>query len=184
MSAKNNVSSDLQGITSLITDATIGITDLVEDVQKKVTHPPFLPSTLIQNLISKISHLTFNNIRWTTKFIGKSSVKAFKQLDTVLGHIKATDEKEAIRAVLNGVIGDHLEKNKNPLKIIMGFRYNGKTVQLDKENLKKIYPNITGRILLLVHGSSMNDIQWTRKEHNHGQLLAQELHKTPIYLHL
>jgi len=35
----------------------------------------------------------------------------------------------------------------------------------------------------MVHGSCMNDIQWTRKEHNHGKVLAKELHKTPIYLH-
>ena len=29
----------------------------------------------------------------------------------------------------------------------------------------------------------MNDIQWTRNEHNHGLALAAELHKTPLYLH-
>jgi pimeloyl-ACP methyl ester carboxylesterase len=28
----------------------------------------------------------------------------------------------------------------------------------------------------------MNDIQWTRKEHNHGNIIAKELNKTPIYL--
>jgi triacylglycerol esterase/lipase EstA (alpha/beta hydrolase family) len=29
----------------------------------------------------------------------------------------------------------------------------------------------------------MNDVLWTRKEHNHGIALAKELGKTPIYLH-
>jgi pimeloyl-ACP methyl ester carboxylesterase len=28
----------------------------------------------------------------------------------------------------------------------------------------------------------MNDIQWTRKDHNHGTILSEELNKTPIYL--
>jgi hypothetical protein len=28
----------------------------------------------------------------------------------------------------------------------------------------------------------MNDIQWTRNHHNHGEILSKELNKTPVYL--
>lgn len=183
MSNKNNVSSDLQGITSLISDATIGVTDLVEAMHKRVTHPPFLPSTPIQHLITKIAGFTFNNIRWTTKFISKNSNKVWGKLNTVLGKIEVTKDREAIIAVLNGVIGDHLEKNDNPLQIKMNFRYNAKPIAIDKKNLEKTYANISGKILLMIHGSCMNDLQWTKEQHNHGELLATELNKTPIYLH-
>ncbi|MFK7773528.1 MAG: esterase/lipase family protein [Saprospiraceae bacterium] len=182
MSNKKKTSADLQGLTRLITDATIGITDLVEAMHKRIVHPPLLPSTPVQNLVSNIANITFKNIRWGTRLIGSGTEKALGQLATVLGETKATDEREAIRSVLNGVIGDYLEKNDNPLKIDMQFRHQGKAISLDRENIKKAYPAINGKIILMVHGSCLNDLRWTRNEHNHGTTLAKELDKTPVYL--
>ncbi len=183
MSNRKKASSDLQGLTRLITDATIGVTDLVETMHRRVVHPPFLPSTPIQHLITNIAGFTFKNIKWSTRFIGNGVDKALGQLSSVLGKIEATGEREALRSVINGVIGDYLENNQNPLKITMQFRHEAKAIPLDSKTLLKTYPAINGKILLMVHGSCKNDIQWTRKEHNHGTLLAKELNKTLVYLH-
>jgi pimeloyl-ACP methyl ester carboxylesterase len=182
MSNRKKASSELQGLTRLITDATINVTDLVEAMHRRVVHPPFLPSTPIQHLITNIAGFTFKNIKWGTRFIGSNLDKALGRLSTLLGEIEASDEREKIRSVLNGVIGDYLDKNQNPLKITMQFRNEAKAIPLDSKNIEETYPTINGKILLMVHGSCKNDIQWTRKEHNHGTLLAKELNKTPIYL--
>tara|TARA_B110000091_G_scaffold213509_1_gene263145 strand:+ start:3020 stop:4225 length:1206 start_codon:yes stop_codon:yes gene_type:complete len=182
MSKKTKKDSELQGISHLLVDATIGITDLVEDMHKQIVHPSFLPSTLIQKLITTIAGITYQNIRWSTLFIGKSLHKILEQLTPAIGQIKASDKKEIILSVLNGVIGDYLEEKKNPLKIEMQFRYRLKSLLLDPKSLKATYPNINGKIILMLHGSCMNDIQWTRKKHNHGNIIAKELNKTPIYL--
>lgn len=183
MSNKKQVSSELQGITRLITETTVGITDLVETMHKRIVHPPLLPSTPIQHLITNIASITYRNIKWSTRFIGNSVDKTLGYFGPMLGSLKTTDEREAIRATLNGVVGDYLEKQENPLQITMQFRHQSKTIQLDPESIKATYPTINGKILLMVHGSSMNDLQWTRKDHNHGTALAKELDKTPIYLH-
>lgn len=183
MPNKKNTSSYLQGITRVIMDTTIGITDLVETMHKRVVHPPLLPSTPIQHLITNIAGITYKNIRWSTKLIGGSLDKALGQLHAVLGETKTTIEKEAIRSALNGVVGDYLEENENPLKITMQFRYLSKAITLNHKSLNAIYPTINGKILLMVHGACMNDLQWMRKEHNHGEALAKHLGKTPIYLH-
>jgi len=183
MSNKKNRSAYLQGFARLITDATIGITDLVETMHKRVVHPPFLPSTPIQHLITNIAGITYNNIRWGTQLIGGSLDNLLGQLAPVLGEIKNTDKKEAIRSALNGVVGDYLEEKENPLKITMQFRHLSKAIPLDSKSIEEIYPTINGKILLMVHGCCMNDIQWTRKEHNHGTALAKELGKISIYLH-
>jgi pimeloyl-ACP methyl ester carboxylesterase len=182
MSKKTKKDSELQGIAHLLVDATIGITDLVEDMQKQIVHPSFLPSTPIQKLITTIAGITYQNIRWGTLFIGKSLHKILEQLTPAISQIKASDKKEIILSVLNGVIGDYLEEKKNPLKIEMQFRYRLKSILLDRKSIKETYPNVNGKILLMLHGSCMNDIQWTRKEHNHGNIIAKELNKTPIYL--
>jgi pimeloyl-ACP methyl ester carboxylesterase len=183
MSDKKKPGSDLQGLTRLITDATVGITDLVEAMHRRVVHPPLLPSTPIQHLISRIAGFTYKNIKWSTKFIGGSLEKALELLAPRLGEIESTDELESIRSVLNGVVGDYLEEKENPLEIKIQFRLKGKTINLNRKGLKTAYPDINGKILLMIHGSCMNDIQWTRNEHNHGDLLAKELGKTPLYLH-
>ena len=182
MSNKRKTGSELQGLTRLIADATVGITDLVEAVHKRVVHPPFLPSTPIQHLITRIASVAYNNVRWSTQLIGGGLDKVLGQIAPALGEIKTTDKREAMRSVLNGIVGDYLEEKDNPLKIEMQFRYQSKSIPLDTKGLDEAYPTINGKILLMIHGSCMNDIKWNRKGHNHGEELAKELGKTPIYL--
>ena len=80
MSNKKKTSTELQGIARLITDATIGITDLVEAMHQRVVHPPFLPSTIVQKLITSIAGVTYNNIKWSTQLIGSGIDKLLGQL--------------------------------------------------------------------------------------------------------
>lgn len=183
MSNKKNTGSKLQGVSRLVTDATIGVTDLVESMHHRIVHPPLLPSTPIQHLITSIAGIVYKNVRWSAKLIGSGADNALGLFSSLSGKIKTTDESEALSAVLNGVIGDYLEKTENPLEINMQFRYRSQAIVLDKEHLEKTYSKINGKILLMLHGSCMNDIQWTRKEHNHGTTLAKDFHKTPIFLH-
>jgi pimeloyl-ACP methyl ester carboxylesterase len=182
MSKKLKTESELQGLTHLIMDATVGITDLVEEVHKQVVHPPFLPSTSIQKLITKIAGITFNNIRWSTKLIGNSISKILEYYTPAIINIENSNKKEVLLSVLNGVIGDYLAEKNNPLKINMQFRYHSKAIQIDNKSLNRTYPKINGKILLMIHGSCMSDNQWSRKNHNHGEILSQELNKIPIFL--
>ena len=64
----------------------------------------------------------------------------------------------------------------------MQFRYRGEVIALNDDSIKKIYSKINGKILIMVHGLCMNDLQWNQNSHNHGKLLAQELGLTPMYL--
>lgn len=182
MSKKTKKESELQGLTHLIVDATIGVTDIVEAMHRQVVHPPFLPSTGIQKLITSIAGITFKIIKWNTKFVGKSISTLLNQLNPLVGKIKDSDKKEVILSVLNGVIGDKLEEKNNPLQLQMEFRVQSKTLKIDVDSLKQNYPNNNGKILLMVHGSCMNDIKWTHKNHNHGEIIAKELNKNLIYL--
>jgi hypothetical protein len=182
MSHKKKVSKDLQGINKLIIDATIGITDLTEKMHHQIVHPKYLPSTGIQHLVSKIARLNFKIVKFSTKFIGNGVHQTLDLLTPILGKTKNTFKTEAIRATLNGVIGDHLKNDKNPLAIKMQFRNDGNPISLDAKTILKEYPNSNGKILLLLHGCCMNDLQWTQNGYNYGELLAKELGKTPVFL--
>jgi pimeloyl-ACP methyl ester carboxylesterase len=64
----------------------------------------------------------------------------------------------------------------------MTFRRGGEALPLDADELRRLLPDATGKILVLVHGSSMNDRQWLRNGHDHGAALAAELGLTAVYL--
>lgn len=182
MAKQTKTNSKLQGINRMAVDATIELTDLVEKMHNRIVHPPFLPSTPVQHLITNISSIIYKNIRWGTKLMGNGADKALRQFAPYLSDIKSTQQREAIHSVLNGLVGDYLKRTDNPLQIEMEFRHEGNSIKLTKKGIKKAYPVITSKLLLLVHGSCMNDLNWTKEERNHGLDLAQELNKTPIFL--
>jgi hypothetical protein len=110
------------------------------------------------------------------------------------GALPARD-REAIIAALNGVLGDHLATTANPLAIRMAFRHAGRTLTLERAALDSALPHAGEKLLVLIHGLCLNDLQWRRQTgasartddpapgHDHGAALAEALGFTPVYLH-
>ena len=86
-------------------------------------------------------------------------------------------------AALNGVMGDRLLASQNPLATPMSLRYQGSALDIGKS---LSMPQATGKVLLLIHGLCMNDLQWQTGPQDqtvdHGATLAAELGYTPVYL--
>lgn len=79
-------------------------------------------------------------------------------------------------SALNGVIGDYLLKNQNPMALsTVLYDHYGSLQQGD----------LSGRVVIFSHGLCMNHLDWTN--HNYGgigeKLLAQRDHNTMLYLH-
>jgi len=83
-----------------------------------------------------------------------------------------------VLSALNGVLGDHLEASTNTLAIPMQLRREGEPLDLTRDGLR----GVTGRVLLIVHGLCMNDLQWRRNGHDHGAALAADGGFTPVYV--
>jgi pimeloyl-ACP methyl ester carboxylesterase len=90
-------------------------------------------------------------------------------------------ELEAVLAAVNGVIGDHLRESGNPLAIVADLRHDGRPLRLERDALREALPKASGKLLVLVHGSCGNDLQWTRQGHDHGAALARDLGYSPVY---
>lgn len=88
---------------------------------------------------------------------------------------------DALRCVLNGVLGDHLSTSANPLAIPMELRHAGRQLPMASA-LSAALPTAGPRLLLLAHGLCMNDRQWLRDGHDHGAALADALGMTPVYV--
>ena len=163
-----NPATDLRGATRLVVDATEGVAGIVEDMQG--------PSLGIAGLVHR-------GIRGVTRLVGGGVDALLAPFVPLLGETRSRPAMEAALAVLNGVVGDHLAATGNPLAIPMRLRREGVPLDLRRASLARAIPGATGKVLLLVHGSCMNDLLWNRHGHDHGAALARDLGYTAIYLH-
>ena len=180
-------SSDLRGAARLATDATAGLTDLVEAVHERIARLPGLGPRAQDGRTGGISGLVYKTIRGATRVVGGSIDALLALLAPALAP-PATDvapnaEREALVAALNGVLGDYLATSANPLATPMTFRRDGKALSLERSALAQQVPGAGPRLLVLLHGLCMNDLQWSREGHDHGAALARECGYTPVYLH-
>ncbi len=175
--------SDLRGASRLAIDAVAGITDLVEDMHRNIAglSPPVgrAPS----GGAGGISGLVYRSVRGVTRAVGLGLDVALGQLGPLIGKTRSWPRREAVLAALNGVLGDYLAATNNPLAISMRVRRGGTALELSRAGLVKALPQASGRVLVLVHGLCMNDLQWKRDFHDHGAALADDLGYTALYLH-
>ncbi len=194
--------SDMQGLAQLATRGVLSVADLAETVHGTVYKTIALPfGPLGQAFVERapgttgvrakgITGLVYGSVRGVARLAGGAVNAALSGAAPLLARRASSPQREAMLSVLNGVLGDQLLDAANPLTISMGLRHQGQTLVLDKSALAQTLPDATGKILLLIHGLCMNDLQWlagapgSHADHaGHGEILARTLGYTPVYLH-
>ena len=174
--------SDLRGLSRLGVDAILGITNLVEALHHSIASAAGIFGKAPPGRTTGFTGGVYRTVRGTTRLAGKAGEVLLGTLTGPADDNASTPMREAVIAALNGVWGDHLAESANPLAIPMHFRINGQALNLSGANLGSQLPAPSGKIMVLVHGLCMNDLQWTRKGHNHGLALAQDLGFTPVFV--
>jgi pimeloyl-ACP methyl ester carboxylesterase len=174
-------SADLRGAARLATDATAGLTSLVEAMHERIARLPG-SSAALDGRTNGISGLVYKTIRGVTRVAGGSLEALLGWVGPALGRYSDARERDTIVAALNGVLGDYLVASGNPLATTMELRHGGAPLVLEREAMAAALPGASGKLLVLLHGLCMNDQQWQRNGHDHGEALARELGWTPVYL--
>ena len=176
-------SSDLREINRLVIDATTSLTDLVEAAHHNIARVPVILGAPTPGPARGIAGLVYRSIRRVTRWVGSGMDVVLAQLTPLLGKQSTLAGNETVLAVLNGVLGDYLVASENSLAIPMHLRRDGQPLNLDsRQALAAASPPTTGKLVVLVHGLCMNDRQWRRQGHNHGDALARDLGYTPVFL--
>ncbi len=175
--------SDLRGAARLATNATSGLTDLVEAMHERIARTAGMTAPAADGRTGGITGIVYKTIRGVTRVVGGSIDSLLGLLAPALPAEDHSPEREAIVAALNGVLGDYLAATANPLATSMALRRDGRRLDLEAAALKARMPAAGGRLLVLLHGLCMSDLQWTRRDHDHGAALARDLGYTPVYLH-
>jgi len=173
----------LRGLGRLAIDGVTGVTDLVEAMHAAITH---LPSAIGRPAPASTTGLTgfvYQSVRTITGWVGDGIDASLTSLAPLLGNGGQGPQREATLAAMNGVLGDHLEASHNPLAISMQLRTGGEALAPDRKSLAARFPDANGKLLVLVHGLCMDDLQWNYAGHDHGEALARELGYTALYLH-
>lgn len=175
--------SDVRGVARLATQATRSISRVAEGVHQSVLGTMGLPGGTTPGRARGLTGMVYEGVRGVTRLVDAGLQAALLRLEPFIATPgdaqEVPRERQAVLAALNGVMGDRLAEDGNPLATAMGFYQKGRP--LDPAALAA--PGAaSGHLVVLVHGLCMNDRQWQHEGHDHGAHLAQALGCTPVYL--
>ncbi|HKJ17782.1 MAG TPA: hypothetical protein VJ984_10560 [Xanthomonadales bacterium] len=179
--------SDIRGLVQLTREATLDATRVVEGVHQSVWSGLAMPGGRRAGSTRGITGLVYRSINGVTRLVGAGADAALAGIQPLFTEkdpeTPESPKREAFIAALNGVMGDRLQADQNPFATAMTLRHRGAVLD---ETLSGTLPSASGKVLLLIHGLCMNDLQWRRKVEgqivDHGQILADQLGYTPVYL--
>lgn len=153
----------LQGASRLAVEATQGVAALVEAMHATVGGGGLLTRTVV------------GGVQGTAGLVGAGVDSALSMLEPLLGTPGESEDREALLAVINGVLGDYLEERGNPLAMPLQLTVGGRPLPLELAGtVGAALPRATGRIVVMVHGSCMTEHQWIRGGHDHGLALVRD----------
>ena len=191
--AKHVRASDLRAVTRLATQATLATTRISEGVHQSVWRTMGVPGGKQPDQTRGLTALVYRCVTGITQAVGVGLDAALSRLEPLLDAMETapaeSPQRLAVLAALNGVMGDRLLADGNPLALPM---------TLHRGDGQKLNPDAPAngaaneKILLLVHGLCMNDRQWQtwRRDADgalvpglsHGAELASHLGYQPLYL--
>lgn len=154
--------SDLRGVAQLATAATRGVATLAEGVHQAVWSTLGAPNHPASKARTRgLTGFVYRTVHGVTELVGQGLQATFPRLEPLLESLvdapEETPEREAVLAALNGVLGDRMAQTHNPLATPMTLRWQGQS--LNPQAMPPL-PGATGKVLLMLHGLCMNDLQW------------------------
>jgi pimeloyl-ACP methyl ester carboxylesterase len=184
---KHLTPADLYGFARLALHSAGEVTDMVEDLHQTIAAPFDVLGTSRPGRTGGITGLVYRSIQAGYTAAGWGLDRTWDLATAVAPSLPAggptTAKREAWVAAVNGVQGDFLAATQNPLAIEMALRSGGRPLMIQKDALAAQFPAAGGRVVVLIHGLCMNDLQWQRCGHDHGAALARDLGYMPLYLH-
>jgi len=182
MAAKNTISaSDVRGASRLAIAGVAGVVDLVEAMHRNIARVPGRRCATDGNRTTGITRLVYRGIQGVVGVVGNSLDTILAGFAPILGDRFAWRGREPLLAALNGVLGDYLAATGNPLAVPFELRRNGATLPEDAAAMSATMQDATGKIVVLIHGLCMTDLQTYGRGRDHGSALARDLGYTPLY---
>ncbi len=172
--------SDARTLAQLATQAVQGTSHLVEGVHQSIWTRLGSPGGSQPGQSRGLTRLVYQTIRGVTQLVGQGLDTTLRKLQPALESVEDmtpdSPQREAVLAALNGVMGDRLQASGSNWATPMSLRCGGDVIsELVLVPQAQAHP----KVLLLIHGLCMNDLQWNAEHEgqvvNHGETLAQAM---------
>ena len=185
MNNKQNFStfSDIQGAGRLTIDAVQKITDIVEDMHHTIASLGGILGARNQQRTTGVTRMAYQGVHTVSGLVGNGFDALLDKFSLMIPEKESSPGRETLLSALNGVLGDYLVKKENPLAIPMRLRRDARPILMGAPTLFESIQQSDKKIVLMVHGSCMNDLQWNRQGHNHGTALENDFEFFPVFLH-
>src|SRR5215210_3921144 len=180
---------EAQALVRLGFDELRGFTDSIGRTQRDVAARAFryVPAGKpIQFVHDKVSSGVVGALGGATTAAGRGAAALVGRRPRSERPLSATLPGGFGLAVLNGLIGDRLEREGSPLQEPMAVRVDGLPVPPEREALATAFPAATPRLVVFVHGLMGEEHGWLlgrrQGREDYGSRLARELGCTPVYI--
>ncbi len=180
--------AEIRGAAKLVTRSSLGITRMAEGVHRSVWNTMGIRGGTKSGRTRGLTGLIYSGVHSSLMAAGLGVDAVLAGLQPLLENEEVpasphTPQREAILSALNGFMGDQLAADHNPLATPMTLRHEGQVLSWQTPPSPT---QVSAKVLLLIHGLCMNDLQWNTRHNeqsvNHGDALAAALGYTPIYL--
>ena len=169
----------LRGASKMAFDATAGLVDVVERMHSTIQQKPGVFAAPRNRPTRGITGLIYRSVRGGVRLVGAGVDVSLAGVGELLPDGTSARGSEALRAAANGIYGDYLARTGNPLAIDMSLRVAGRAVDVTDPGAayREVGgPTPTSKLLVLVHGLCMSDLQWKREGRDQGAALADAQH--------
>jgi pimeloyl-ACP methyl ester carboxylesterase len=134
-----------------------------------------------------ISGAVYTGIGACTSSFGRAASHALAASDTRAERsLSPTPVGGGVIAVIDGLIGDELERKRSVLQEPMSVRVDGRVVSCRQAELKRAFPAAGRRIVVFVHGLMGTEFPWSwwaaENGGTYGTKLVRDLGLTPVYV--
>jgi pimeloyl-ACP methyl ester carboxylesterase len=181
---------ELTAIGELTGDALAGIAGRVHGVHDRIARrvwssvgPLGAPVRIAHDLVAAGA---YSGVQLSARVLLRTGARA---LSTAVPDDSPSLERSATAriaiGVLNGAVGDSLERHQNALALRTTLRKRGQDIQPTRETLRAGFPAATGKLAVFLHGLGETDDAWWlgRERHqSYGSRLRRELGYTPLFI--
>jgi pimeloyl-ACP methyl ester carboxylesterase len=154
----------------------------ISDRVFRAVGPPGLPAKIVHDTIA---HGVYGGISGATALAGGAADLMLQRRPAAEGRTLSTSPGGSkVIAAINGLIGDKLEAEGSDLQEPMSIRVDGRVVAPTTDELAAAYPAATGRLVIFLHGWTLNEHSWSfgaeASGGSYGERLERDLGVTPV----
>lgn len=164
--------------------ASGGIGDMHKAIATRVFRRVGSGGAVVRLAHDAITNAVYTGVSGCTSLVGRGAQDAVALLHE--RPVSPTPLGGGLIGVIDGLIGDALERDGSELQEPMAVRVAGRVVPCDPESVRRSFPSARPRLAIFVHGLMGTEFPWHWYERrcggNYGSLLERDLGLTPVYI--